>query len=156
MKSVLEGDDEVWHSDSEGDTERVGEELARRLEATDGTLLLVADMGCGKTVLVRGMACHLGVDRREVLSPTYNLIHEYEGKHGRLVHVDLYRLESDELDAGGADAAGLGALGLEELLAGRGVKAVEWAERLPWTPPGARRVELRALGGDRREIRLIG
>lgn len=147
---VEAGGDEVWYSASEADTEAVGEELAKRLEPDHGALLLVADLGTGKTVLVRGMARHLGIARRQVQSPTYNLIHEYEGEHGRLVHVDLYRLEGDEEAAEGLDA-----LGLEELLAGDGVKAVEWAERLPWPAPAARRVELRSLGGPHREIRLI-
>ena len=147
---VEESGDEVWFSASETDTESVGEELAMRLEHEDGILLLVADLGTGKTVLVRGMARYLGIERRRVQSPTYNLIHEYEGEQGRLVHVDLYRLEEHELGAGGLDA-----LGLDQLLAGEGVKAVEWAERMPWTPPGARRVDLRNLGGPHREIRLI-
>lgn len=148
VSSFAANGDELWTSDSEAETEAVGEELAKRLEPDDGTLLLRADLGTGKTVLVRGMARRLGVDRRQVQSPTYNLVHEYEGEHGRLVHVDLYRLDE-------GDAAALEGLGLDELLAGPGVKAVEWAERLPWTPPAARRVELRHLGGSRREIRLI-
>lgn len=142
---VEESGDEVWHSASEAETEAVGEELAKRLEPLHGTLLMTADLGTGKTVLVRGMARRLGIDRRQVQSPTYNLIHEYDGEHGRLVHVDLYRLEDGEIES----------LGLEELMAGEGVKAVEWAERLPWTPADARRVELRNLGGPHREIRLI-
>ncbi|MDA8020073.1 MAG: tRNA (adenosine(37)-N6)-threonylcarbamoyltransferase complex ATPase subunit type 1 TsaE [Thermoanaerobaculia bacterium] len=151
MKHLVEdGGDEVWYSTSESDTEEIGAELARRFEAGGTALLLVADLGSGKTVLVRGMARHLGIQRRQVQSPTYNLIHEYEGEHGRLVHVDLYRLEPHEAEAGGWDS-----LGLDELLAGEGIKAVEWAERLPWTPRGSRRVELLNLGGSSREIRLI-
>lgn len=146
VRHVVEvGGDEVWHSACETDTEAVGEILARRLEAQDGTLLMMAELGCGKTVLVRGMARHLGIEPRQVQSPTYNLIHEYDAPHARLVHVDLYRLEADELDS----------LGLDELLAGPGIKAVEWAERLTWSPPASRRLKLRDLGGGRREIRLL-
>jgi hypothetical protein len=88
-----------------------------------------------------------------VLSPTYNLIREHRGAGGSLVHVDLYRLRSEETAA----------LGLEELLAGPGVKVVEWAERLPVPPamlarpPGAvwLALALRRLpeaGDDSREI----
>lgn len=84
-------------------------------------------MGTGKTVLVRGIGRALGIDPREIQSPTYNLIHEHEGEHGRLVHVDLYRLEGDEIAA----------LGLEEILDGEGIKAVEWAERLHDWPVGS-------------------
>jgi tRNA threonylcarbamoyladenosine biosynthesis protein TsaE len=103
-------------------------------------------MGAGKTVLVRGMGFALGVPRRELQSPTYNLVHEHQGRGGRLVHVDLYRLEP----------AALGGLGLDELLYGPGIKAVEWAERLPEKPPGAYEVEIKQRPSGRREIVLSG
>ena len=62
---------------------------------------------------------------------------------GRLVHVDLYRLAPEET----------GALGLEELLAGPGIKVVEWAERLPFAVPGARALRLsRTADGEGREV----
>jgi tRNA threonylcarbamoyladenosine biosynthesis protein TsaE len=109
-----------WTTGSPEATERLGAELAAEL-APDGLLLLSGDLGSGKTVLARGVATALGIDPRQVLSPTFNLIREHRGSAGRLVHVDLYRLEPEE-------TAGLG---LEELLAGPGVKVVEWAERLP-------------------------
>ncbi len=88
---------------------------------------------------------------RQVLSPSFNLIREHRGAAGRpprMVHVDLYRLEPEE-------AAGLG---LDEVLAGAGVKVVEWAERLPGPPPGgaatlALRLRRLPSGGDEeREI----
>ena len=132
-------------SRSEAETERVGEELAAG--ASDAVVLLEGDLGTGKTVLVRGLARALGVDAREIQSPTYTLIHEHEGTAGRLVHVDLYRLEGEDI----------GALGLDELLAGPGVKAVEWAERLAvGAPLGALRVRLRRLADGDREILIEG
>lgn len=144
-------------SASEAETEALGGRLARALHPR-GTLLLDGEMGSGKTVLVRGMARALGVDPREVQSPTYTLIHEHRGtlpagEATRLVHVDLYRVEPADLPA----------LGLEELLAGSGVKAVEWAERLaadllPTTPAAERgaawRVTL-AGSGTTRQIRVV-
>ena len=109
----------------------------------DGVLLLSGDLGAGKTVLARGIGEALGLDPREVQSPTFTLIREHRGSGGRLVHVDLYRLEPEQT----------GALGLEELLAGPGVKVVEWAERLPFAVPGARTLRLaRVEGGEGREI----
>ena len=84
-------------------------------------------------MLARGIGEGLGIDRREVQSPTFTLIREHQGRGGRLVHVDLYRLDPEEVAA----------LGLEELLAGPGVKVVEWAERLPFAVPGARWLRLR-------------
>lgn len=121
----------AWRTASEEETQKLGRTLAREL-APDGVLLLSGDLGSGKTVLARGVAEALGVDPRRVQSPTFTLIAEHEGERGRLVHVDLYRLESDEV----------GSLGLDELLAGPGVKVVEWAERLPWPVPGALRLAL--------------
>ena len=104
---------------SEADTERLGEQLVAEYGG-DAIFLLEGEMGCGKTVLVRGLGRSLGVDPRHVQSPTYSLIHEHQGAAGRLVHVDLYRLESHQVEA----------LGLDEMLADPGVKAIEWAERL--------------------------
>lgn len=109
-----------WVTRGEAETERLGAALAAEL-APDGMLLLSGDLGSGKTVLARGVASALGIDPRQVLSPTYNLIREHRGAGGDLVHVDLYRLRPEEAAA----------LGLDELLAGPGVKVVEWAERLP-------------------------
>ncbi len=128
-------------SASEADTRALGAELAADL-APDGVLLLSGDLGSGKTVLTQGLAGALGIDPREVQSPTFTLIREHEVSTGRLVHVDLYRLEPAET----------GALGLEELLAGPGVKVVEWAERLPFEVPGARWLRLRRLADGGREI----
>ena len=131
---------ETWQTQDEDETIAVGEEIAGRLGGA-GVVLLEGDLGSGKTVLVRGFARHQGVDRREIQSPTYTLVHEHEGERGRLVHVDLYRLEGEEIDA----------LGLDELLAGPGLKAIEWAERWPDAPPGCR-VALRRRDDGGREI----
>jgi tRNA threonylcarbamoyladenosine biosynthesis protein TsaE len=120
-----------WVTRSEEETRDLGRTLAREL-APDGVLLLSGDLGSGKTVLARGIGEGLGIDPREVQSPTFTLIREHEGKSGRLVHVDLYRLEPEQTAA----------LGLEELLAGPGVKVIEWAERLPFAVPGARVMRL--------------
>ena len=135
-------------TEGEHETEAVGEQLARAV-APDGVVLLHGEMGSGKTVLVRGMARALGVDQREVQSPTYTLIHQHRaagdrGRAMRLTHVDLYRLELAELPA----------LGLDEILAADGVKAVEWAERLAEPPAAAWRVVITGLAS-RREIEIV-
>src|SRR6478672_1208046 len=132
---------------SEEETREMGRALAREL-APDGVLLLSGELGSGKTVLARGIGEGLGIDPREVQSPTFTLIREHRGsggRGGRMVHVDLYRLDPEEVAA----------LGLEELLAGEGVKVVEWAERLPFAVPGARSLELRRRGEDGAEGREI-
>jgi tRNA threonylcarbamoyladenosine biosynthesis protein TsaE len=131
-----------WITHSEQETQALGREIGREL-APDGVLLLSGDLGAGKTVLARGIGEALGLAASEIQSPTFTLIREHRGSGGRLVHVDLYRLAPEETAA----------LGLEELLAGPGVKVVEWAERLPFDLPGARVLRLsRIEGGEGREI----
>lgn len=135
----------AWRTAGEDETQALGRELAKEL-SPDGVLLLTGDLGSGKTVLARGVAEGLGIDPRRVASPTFTLIVDHQGERGRLVHVDLYRLEPGEISS----------LGLEELLAGSGVKVVEWAERLPWPVPGALRLALSRLPGEQaREIKEL-
>lgn len=131
----------VWTTSSESETQRLGATLAAEL-LPDGVLLLDGDLGAGKTVLARGVAEAVGVDPAEVQSPTFVVMREHEGTHCRLLHVDLYRLEPEEVPG----------VGLEEELAGPGVKVVEWADRLPFEVPGALRVRLSRAGGERRRI----
>lgn len=133
-----------WRTASEEETRRLGARLAEELRP-DGLLLLHGDLGTGKTVLARGVAEALGVDPSEVQSPTFVLVREHEGPGGRLVHVDLYRIEPEEAAA----------VGIEETLAGPGVKVVEWADRLPYTPPGALRLHLERAGETEREVREL-
>lgn len=131
---------------TEEETLAVGRRLAARL-APDGVLLLSGDLGAGKTVLARGVAAGLGVPPDEVQSPTYTLVREHRAPSGqRLVHLDLYRLESEEAAE----------LGLDEVFAAPGVKVVEWAERLPFAPPGALALELTRSAGGREIWRLEG
>lgn len=130
-------------SHSEEETRLLGRELGARLRP-DGALLLVGEMGSGKTVLAQGVAAALGIDPAEVQSPTFTLVHEHHGSHGELIHVDLYRLETSEIEA----------IGLEEILVRTAVKVVEWAERLPFEVPGAARVRLERLGDGAHEIEL--
>jgi len=130
----------VVFSRSEEETEDAGAALAARLEP-GAWVLLLGELGAGKTAFVRGMAAGLGVDPDEVSSPTFTLIQEYRGRLA-FYHVDLYRLTSREADD----------LGLAELESHTGVVAVEWAEKLPWEIPGAVRVRITDLGGDWREI----
>lgn len=127
-----------WRSTSVEATRQVGRDLAAEL-APDRALLLSGDLGAGKTALVAGLAEGLGIDPAEIQSPTFTLVREHRGTGGRLLHFDLYRLEPDEVAA----------TGFEELLLGPGVKAVEWAERLPFVLPGALRLEIRGSGADR-------
>lgn len=134
----------VWHTADVSETHALGAELAGEL-LPGRCLLLYGDLGAGKTVLAQGVARGLGIDPREVQSPTFALLREHElpgGGGERLSHLDLYRLLPSEAAA----------CGFEEVLLGPGVKIVEWAERLPFLVPGALALALREVTGGRREI----
>ena len=133
---------ETYITTSERETSTLGETLARKLQP--GTFVLLhGDLGAGKTAFVRGLASGLGIDPSEVSSPTFVLVQHYCGAIP-LTHVDLYRLDS---------AAAVYDLGLEEL-AGGGVLAVEWAERLPQPVDGSVTVTIEDMGGDRRRVTI--
>ena len=104
-------------SNSVKDTHKLARHLLKQLSGPQ-VLALHGDLGSGKTCFVQGLAAALGV-ARPVTSPTFTLVHEYQGTRP-LVHVDLYRLR-DSLDAL--------MLGLEEYFESSGIIAIEWAER---------------------------
>lgn len=128
----------------EAETSRIGEELARTLGAGD-VVLLYGPLGAGKTAFVRGLAQGLGASAEEVSSPTFTLVQEYMGGRLPLYHVDLYRLEAKEIDD----------LGLDELISGDGVVAIEWADRWNGRPEDAREVWIEDAGEDRRIVRVV-
>jgi len=131
-----------WRTTSEEETRQLGVALGGEL-LPDGILLLSGELGAGKTVLARGVAAAVGVPEREVQSPSFILVREHDGSAGRFTHIDLYRLEPEETEV----------LGMAEILAGEGVKVVEWAERLPCPPVSALHLLIRVGGeGDEREI----
>ena len=128
-----------YRSDSERQTEAIASDLAQGLRR--GTVvLLFGELGAGKTAFVRGFVQGVGIDPEEVSSPTFTVIHEYG--RGRVYHVDLYRLEPDEV----------GELGLEELPEKGGLVCIEWADRIAHTVPGAISVEISDVGENSREL----
>jgi tRNA threonylcarbamoyladenosine biosynthesis protein TsaE len=134
----------VFRTRSEEETIAVGESLARQLPRRS-VVLLIGNLGAGKTTLAKGIVRGLGAaEPEEVSSPTFTLIHEYGA--GRVFHIDLYRIE---------DARELRTLGLDELLDRDAVVLVEWGERFPhlW-PPDRIEIHLSAADGDEREIRI--
>ena len=128
---------------SEEETAAAGEQLASRLAAGD-VVLLYGELGAGKTAFVRGLARGLGASESEVSSPTFTLIQEYTGRVP-LYHVDLYRLEPKEVED----------LGLEELVSGDGIVAIEWAERWLGRPDDAVEVRMEHAGEDERRIAVF-
>src|ERR1700761_4278881 len=100
---------------SVGGTLALGEMMTELLSAPK-LVVLRGDLGAGKTTLVKGIAAALGAASAEdVTSPTFTLVHEYQGRKVRLFHLDLYRLENEHEGEGvglGGVADGPDALGV--------------------------------------------
>jgi len=126
----------VFHTAAEEDTVALGQQLARELPRK-AAVLLIGNLGAGKTTLAKGIVQGLGAaPAAEVSSPTFTLIHEFAD---RVYHVDLYRLDT---------AAEVATLGLDEIFDRDAVVLIEWGERFPGLMP-ARRIEIRiATSGD--------
>lgn len=127
-------------------TEKIGTALSRSL--TGGSIIrVIGGLGLGKTVLAHGAAIGLGISE-PITSPTYTIIQEYKGEDGRpgLIHVDLYRIGSEEE---------LDELGLIEMIANPDyIMLIEWADRVPETVfPAAFTVHM--AFGDSKDTRLI-
>jgi tRNA threonylcarbamoyladenosine biosynthesis protein TsaE len=124
---------QVYRTASEEETIALGGRIARELPRRR-VVLLIGNLGAGKTTLAKGIVSGLGAaPPEEVSSPTFTLIHEY-GTGGRVYHVDLYRLDEPREVAN---------LGLEELFDCEAIVLVEWGERFP-----------QLLPKDRSEIRI--
>src|SRR5580693_1461940 len=134
---------QIFHTDSEEETIALGEKLAGELPVT-AAVLLIGQLGAGKTTLAKGIVKGLGAAKPEdVSSPTFTLIHEYSPS---VYHIDLYRLDT---------AAQVATLGLDEIFDRRAVVLIEWGERFPELMPEERiEIRLRATEENSREIEV--
>ena len=110
----------VTHSPEE--TAALAAEIAEKLNGGE-TLVLRGGLGAGKTTFTKGLAKALGISRN-VVSPTFTLVREYEEGRLKLYHFDLYRIE---------DEGELEELGLDEYFRDDSVVVIEWnrISRLP-------------------------
>jgi tRNA threonylcarbamoyladenosine biosynthesis protein TsaE len=133
----------LYRTSTEADTIALGARLANELPP--GVVLLIGNLGAGKTTLAKGIASGLAAaSPDDVSSPTFTLIHDYG--HGKVYHVDLYRLE---------EAREIESLGLDDLIDSGALVLIEWGERFPELfPPPRTEIYLRALPDDSREIEL--
>ncbi|UCD66280.1 MAG: tRNA (adenosine(37)-N6)-threonylcarbamoyltransferase complex ATPase subunit type 1 TsaE [Deltaproteobacteria bacterium] len=119
-------------------TETFGKVLGKVAEPGD-VITLEGPLGAGKTALTQAIARGLGVDPHiYVTSPTFSLLHEYQGRIP-LYHMDLYRLSGvDEIES----------LGFAEYFYSNGLTVIEWPERLENLMPTERlHIEL-AISGE--------
>lgn len=134
-----------FQADNEAETFRLGAALARHLP-NGSVVALIGTLGAGKTRLVQAIAEGCGVGRRDVVSPTFVLVHEYPGDR-MLYHMDAYRLKDEDefLE-----------LGPEEYFEGDGITLIEWADRVEGCLPRQRlEVRIEVTGSETRSFQLV-
>lgn len=131
---------ETYETGSEEETIELGTKLAQKLP-TKSVVLLIGNLGAGKTTIAKGIAKARGVDPNDVSSPTFTLIHEY---NPALYHIDLYRLDEEQA---------VERLGLQDLYNQDATVLIEWGERFPnQIPKHHYEIHLSATVDDRRMI----
>jgi tRNA threonylcarbamoyladenosine biosynthesis protein TsaE len=131
----------IIHTQSEEETIAVGEKLAAELPPK-AVVLLIGNLGAGKTTLAKGIVMGLGAAQpNQVSSPTFTLIHEYSPS---VYHIDLYRLDREDQVA---------TLGLDDIFDRTAIVLIEWGERFLRLMPEKRiEIRLQATGENSREI----
>jgi tRNA threonylcarbamoyladenosine biosynthesis protein TsaE len=132
-----------FETHSEEETIELGAVIAGHLPVK-ATVLLIGNLGAGKTTLAKGMVQGRGAAApEEVSSPTFTLIHEYGTE---VYHIDLYRLDEPEQVAN---------LGLDEIFDREALVLVEWGERFPNLMPADRfEIRLTPTGETSRQIMI--
>jgi L-threonylcarbamoyladenylate synthase len=107
-------------SGSEEETQKIGGEILQKFKERPLVLALQGELGVGKTQFAKGVAKALGVEGN-INSPSFVLVKEYQGKRGKLFHLDTWRLEKGEevLD-----------LGLKKMLTSNNVMVIEWLQKV--------------------------
>ena len=132
------------NSHSVAQTHAIGQQLAKQLQPGD-VLLMLGDMGAGKSELTRGIAKGLGVTGY-VTSPTFTILQVHDDGRMPLYHFDWYRL---------SDVEELYELSMDEYLYGEGVSVIEWPSRAEEAiPERYLEIELIPAGDDERIIEL--
>jgi tRNA threonylcarbamoyladenosine biosynthesis protein TsaE len=138
--STCQGKKKEYLTNSERETFLLAKKLAKDFKGQE-VVLLIGELGAGKTVFAKGIAAGLGMkDVHQVCSPSYTLINIYKAKYP-IFHIDLYRLEKN---------AEILDLGWEDYL-GQGIIVVEWAQKIKFNLD-AIRVVLHIGKKDQRKI----
>lgn len=133
-----------FRSKSLEDTDRLGAALAAALPY--GVIALDGPLGAGKTRLVQSVAAACGVDRREVVSPTFVLMHEYRGERS-IYHVDAYRVRDDDE---------FQQLGVDEHFGPPNLVFIEWAGRVERCMPSERlEIAISVISDSEREFNFV-
>ncbi len=140
--STYQKKEKEYLTNSERETFLLAKKLAKDFKGQE-VVLLIGELGAGKTVFAKGIAAGLGMkDVHQVCSPSYTLINIYKAKYP-IFHIDLYRLEKN---------AEIMDLGWEDYL-GQGIIVVEWAQKIKFNLD-AIRVILHIGKKDQRKITI--
>jgi tRNA threonylcarbamoyladenosine biosynthesis protein TsaE len=127
-------------------TRELGQRVGRQLKA-GSIIALMGELGCGKTCFTKGICAGLGIPKKQVNSPTFAFVNEYQGRL-LVLHVDLYRI--DDVSAG-LDVGIMDYLARAE----KGVAIVEWADKvLPLLPDDRMLVHFSVLSPRKRQLEL--
>jgi len=132
------------YSHSVSETLNIGRRIARYLCRGD-IVCLFGDIGSGKTILAKGIARGLGIDAGRVTSPTFVIMHCYDGQVP-MFHFDFYRIQYP---------AEIQGLGYEEYIFDNGISVIEWSERMGrLLPPSHLRINLEVTKENTRNLIL--
>ncbi len=135
----------ILQSKSDTDTREIGRRLGKKLHSGN-VVCLYGELGSGKTTMVKGIASVFGIEERDITSPSFTIIAEYDADIP-FNHIDLYRLSGSDVTD----------LGLHEYFAGEGISIIEWAERAEKEiPEDSIKVRIGYTGESTREIEIEG
>ena len=137
----------VIETKSASETVQIGKKIGSRLLSGD-VVALVGELGAGKTQFIKGLAAGAGVGKPTYISsPSFTLINEYVGRIP-FYHIDLFRLRTEK------EAE---ELGLEEYFQGRGITAIEWADKIPsLLPKEILWIHIHYTGKNSRSLKILG
>ncbi len=127
---------------NEEETKEFGLQLANHLKP-GSVVALIGDLGTGKTTLTQYLAMGLGIQER-ITSPTFTIVKEYRSGRIPLYHLDVYRIEKEDLWE----------LGYDEILHGPEVVVIEWADKI-WEYIPRDAVVIHMFSGKRPESRIV-
>ncbi|MCF6150284.1 MAG: tRNA (adenosine(37)-N6)-threonylcarbamoyltransferase complex ATPase subunit type 1 TsaE [Candidatus Kuenenia sp.] len=134
-------------SKSTAETIAFGVKLGKLL--TNGHVIaLIGELGAGKTTMTKGIVGGLDAkDKDKVKSPTFSLVHKYDGRIP-VYHIDAYRLSGSQE---------LLEIGSDEIVFGDGVTIIEWADIVPESlPENYLKITLTHVSEDQRIIEICG
>ena len=132
------------------DTQNFSKNISKIISAGD-IIFLYGEIGVGKTTFVRFFINHLenqsGIKNTDVLSPTFNIVYDYDVGNVKILHYDLYRLKNYKE---------ISQLGIFET-SNDSIKIVEWPELIKSKPKDRIEIKFKYFRSiDSREVKILG